>query len=73
MKFVVEKCAMLTSGKRHMTEGIELPNHEKLRSLGETETYKYLGILDPYTIKNAELKEKKKNTSGEPANYSNPN
>ena len=41
-----EKCAMfvMKSGKRHMTDGMELPNHDKIRTLGENETYKYLGI-----------------------------
>ena len=31
------------NGKRHMTEGIKLPNQDKIRTLGEKETYKYLG------------------------------
>ena len=29
MEFAIEKCAMLISGKRHMTEEMELPNQEK--------------------------------------------
>ena len=41
-----------------MTEGIELPNQEKIRTLGEKETNKYLGILEADTIKQAEMKEK---------------
>ena len=32
-----------------MTEGIELPNQEKIRTFGEKETYKYLGILEVET------------------------
>ena len=40
-----------------MTEGIEQPNQEKIRRLGEKGTYKYLGILDDDTIKYAEMKE----------------
>ena len=28
-----------------MTDGMEIPNHDKIRTLGENETYKYLGIL----------------------------
>ena len=53
MEFSIEKCAMLAmkSGKRHMTDRIELPNHGKIRTLGENETYKYLGILEADTIK----------------------
>ena len=43
-----------------MTEGIELPNQEKVRMLGEKETYKYLGILEVDTIKHAEMKKKKR-------------
>ena len=60
MEFGIEKCAMLVmkSGKRHMTEGIELPNQEKIRTLGKKETYKYLGILEADTIKLVAMKEK---------------
>ena len=58
-----------------MTEGIELPNLEKIKMLGEKETCKYLGILEADTIKQAKIKEKlkKKNTSGEGENCSKPN
>ena len=35
----------MRSGKRHMTDGMQLPNHDKIRTLGENETYKYSGIL----------------------------
>ena len=60
MEFGIEKCVMLIikSEKRRMTEGIELWNQEKIRTLGEKETYKYLGILEAETIKHAEMKEK---------------
>ena len=53
MEFDMEKCAMLVmkSGKRHITERVELPNQVVIRTLGEKETYKYLGILDADTIK----------------------
>ena len=37
---------------------IELRNQEKIRTLGEKETEKYLGILKANTIKEAEMKEK---------------
>ena len=33
-----------------------LPDHEKIRTLGEMETYKYLEILEENTIKHAEMK-----------------
>ena len=53
MEFGIEKCAMLVmkSGKQHMTDGMELPNHHRIRTLEENETYKYLGILEADTIK----------------------
>ena len=76
MEFGIEKCAMLVikSGKRHLTEGMELPNQDKIRTLGEKETYKYLGILEDETIKQVEMKEKsRKNISGEPECYSRQN
>ena len=61
----------MRSGKRQMTERIEQPNQEKIRTYGEKETYKYLGILEADTIKQAEMKEKNKmSTSGKQENYS---
>ena len=60
MEFAIRKCAMLVmkSGKRHITDGVELPNQVVIRKLGEKETYKYLGILEGDTIKQKEKKEK---------------
>ena len=60
MEFGIYKCTMLgmKSEKRHMTEKIELPNQEKIRTFGEKETHKYLGILEADTIKQVEMKEK---------------
>ncbi len=60
MEFGIEKCATLVMkiGKRHMTDGMELPNQDKIRTLGEKEMYKYLGILEVDTIKHVEMKEK---------------
>ena len=59
MEFGIEKCAMLVmkSGKRHMTDGMELPNLDRIRTLEENETYKYLGILEAYTIKRVQMKD----------------
>ena len=37
---------------------MELPNHDEIRTLGENETYKYLGILEADTIKQVEMKDK---------------
>ena len=78
IEFGIEKCAMqiMRCGKWQMMEGIELPNQEKIRRLGEKETYKILGILEADTIKQAGMKEKKnlkKSISGEQENYSKPN
>ena len=60
MEFGIEKYAMLIlrSGKRLMTEGIELPNQEKISMLWEMETYKYLGILESGIIIQVEMKKK---------------
>ena len=41
-----------------MTEGIELPNQDKIRNLGEKKTYKYQGILEADAINVAEMKNK---------------
>ena len=46
----------MKSGKRHLTDGIELPNQDKIRKIAENETYKYLGILEADTIKQVEMK-----------------
>ena len=53
MKFGIEKYAILVmkSGKWRITEGMELPNQDKIRTLGEKETYKYWRILEADTIK----------------------
>ena len=60
MEFGIEKCAMLVmkSSKRQVTDGIKIPNRDKIRTLGENETYKYLGILEADTIKQVEIKDK---------------
>ena len=60
MEFGREKWVILIekSGKLHRTEGIELRNQDKIRTLGEMETYKYLGILELDTIKYADEKKK---------------
>ena len=48
----------MKSGERHLMEGMKLRNQGKIRTLGEKETYKYLGILKVDTIKQVEMKEK---------------
>ena len=42
--------------KRQISQVIELPNQERIRTLGEEETYKYLDILEVDTIKQVEVK-----------------
>ena len=49
---------IIRSRKQQMTEGIEFPNQENIRTFGEKKTYKYLGILEADIIKKAEMKEK---------------
>ena len=58
MEFGIEKCVIqvMKSGKRILTEEMEQSNQDKIRTLGEKETY--LGILEADTIKQMEMKEK---------------
>ena len=60
MAFSIEKCVMLVmkSGKRHLTDGMELPNQDKIRTLADNEIYKYLGIFEDDSIKQVEMKNK---------------
>ena len=57
MDFGIEKCAMfvIKRDKRHLTEGVELPNQDKIR---ENKTYKYVSILEVDTIKKVQIKDK---------------
>ena len=76
MEFDIEKCTLLVmkSGKHYITDRLELPNQDKIRTLAENETYKYLGILEADTIKQVEMKNRiKRNISGEIENYSTQN
>ena len=43
---------------RQRTEVIQLSNQKRIRTLGEKENYKYLGILETDTMKQAEMNEK---------------
>ena len=47
MVFGIKKCAMLEmeNVKRQLTDGMELPNKEKIRTLREKQTYKYFWHL----------------------------
>ena len=48
----------MKSGERHLTDGMELPNQDKIRTHGENETYKHFVILEADTIKQVEIKDK---------------
>ena len=47
MEFGIEKCAMLVMkcGKRHKSDGMEQPNKDKIRTLGENQTLQILRYL----------------------------
>ena len=70
MEFGIEKCTMrvMKNGKRHMMERVKLPNQDKIRTLSEKETNKYLEVD---TIKQVEMKKKNflNSISEEPENY----
>ena len=64
----------MKSGKQHLTNGMELPNQDKIGMLTENETYKYLGILETDTFKQVEMKNKiQKEYLRELENYSRQN
>ena len=48
MKFRIEKCAVLVlkRGKLTQSEGITLPGENTIKAMGESEGYKYLGVLE---------------------------
>ena len=48
----------MKNGKRHIREGVDLPNQIVFRMLWEEKIYKYLGILEADTIKQQEMKKK---------------
>ena len=45
--------------KRQITDGIEMPNQENIRTFGEKETNKYPGIWEANTIKQTGEKKEK--------------
>ena len=49
---------------------MELPNHNNIRTFGENETYKYLGILEADTIKQVQMKNTIRKNISELENYS---
>ena len=59
MRFGIEKCAtlLMKRGRKISGEGIELPDGQVMRDLGE-QGYKYLGVLEASNIKMEEMKAK---------------
>ena len=59
MEFGIQKCAMvkLIRGQIVESSGIALPNGAEIRSLEQSEEYKYLGILQSDDTKNKEMKQ----------------
>ena len=43
---------------KQITDRLELPYQERIRTLGEKETYEYLERMETDTIKQVEMKEK---------------
>ena len=50
MEFGLEKCAMKTMNRK-TAERIELRNQENIRTLGEKENRRYMGILEADAFK----------------------
>ena len=47
----------MKSGKRRLIDGIKLPNQDKIKTLGEKETFKFFGTLEAETIKQVEMED----------------
>ena len=71
---MIEKIALILikGGKRGITEGIELPNQERIRTLGEKENHKYLSILEANAMKISQMRKRKMWTSDNQENFSKP-
>ena len=52
------KCPKLVMKSGILCDKMELPSQDKIRKLGEKETYKYLGILEADTVKQEKMKDK---------------
>ena len=46
---------VMKSVQRHLTDGMELLRQDKIRTLRQKETYKYLGLLEADIIKQVEM------------------
>ena len=67
MTFGNEKCAMveMNRGKLSDSDGLDLPEGQKIKSLQDEEAHKYLGVFENDKIKSTEMKDIGKNTSEE--------
>ena len=65
MEFGIEKSARLVRNSGKLTNGMGLPNQEKIRTHEEKEANKYFGILENDTIKEVKKKEKIERVSQE--------
>ena len=50
---------VIKSMRRHLTDGMKIQYQYKIRTLGEKENYKYLVILETFTIK--QVRDERKN------------
>ena len=59
MEFTIEKLRSARHEKWQTTsDGTELLNQDKIRTLAENETYKYLEMLEADTVKQVEMENK---------------
>ena len=58
MKFGIEKCAMLVTGKGNIVKSVgkELPDGKVINLLQQGESYKYLGILEADKVLEKKMK-----------------
>ena len=75
MEFTIEKSTILNrkNGEKEILEGAELKIRKSIINIGQKEKYKYFGILEPDTIKQAEKEKKDRVSQKNKKNYSKPN
>ena len=63
MQFGIDKCATIVvkRGKVITSDGIMLPDENRIKSMNEDCSYKYLGVLESDQVKQKEMKEKLRN------------
>ena len=60
MQFGIDKCVTIVvkRGKVITSDGIILPDENRIKSMNEDCSYKYLGVLESDQVKQKEIKEK---------------